>query len=527
MKIKRFVARDMRQAMREVREEQGPDAVILSTRRFADGIEIIAAIDYDEALVREAARHGAPLTVEPAGVTTPESVPVAIKPMAIKPAETPPPARSEPGGMMSALRSLITPSAFRASENAAAVRTAHVAPERYTAPEIAPVQKVERASVEPVAAPVARKLAPVIANTIPDGVEPSAVAAHLEAVRVARERARINEEAAVSSAKAEPPVAEVPQLRTMVEQTALDTARMRTELGSLRELLESQLSSLAWNDMERRHPLRGRVLRDMTRLGIEPDVARRLADGLPEQLSADQARYLPLGVLSRSLSISAHDAAFGGVTALVGPTGVGKTTTIAKLAARAVLRHGAGQVALVSTDNYRIGAAAQLEHYGRLLGVRVFPAHDADSLREVLQVLRGRRTVLVDSAGASGNDARLQQQMALLREAGELRTCLVLAANAQAMSLDEAVRAYRPLEPQACIVTKLDEAPSLGGVLSVLIRHGLSLDYTTDGQRVPEDIAAADARTLVCRAAQVLKTVSGEPDNDMMAERFGLARAMA
>jgi flagellar biosynthesis protein FlhF len=275
------------------------------------------------------------------------------------------------------------------------------------------------------------------------------------------------------------------------------------------------------------------VLRELTRLGIEPDVARLLADELPEQLSAEQARYLPLGMLSRSVAVSGHGRSDqGGVTALVGPTGVGKTTTIAKLAAKAVLRHGAAQVALVSTDHYRIGAAAQLEHYGRLLGVRVYPAYDAHSLRQVLELLRGSHTVLVDTAGVAGNDPRLAEQLETLKdfsgtEGGNLRACLVLAANAQAQSLEEAVRAYLPLQPHACILTKLDEAPSLGGALSVVIRHKLALDYTTDGQRVPEDIAAADARVLVCRAANVLKEHAPAVDDALLAERFGFAVAGA
>lgn len=438
MKIKRFVAPDMRQAMGKVREDQGEDAVILSTRRIEEGIEVIAAIDYDEALVREAARHGAPLPVESARGEAP------AKPFVPRPPAAPPPAR----------------------ETRAALRP------------------------QPFAVPAPR--APAHAGP------------------------------AAAPAK---PAAEPAALHPVIEQAAQDTAHLRTELGSLRELLESQLSSLAWNDMERRHPLRARVLRDMTRLGIEPDVARDLAGDLPDRLSPDQARYLPLGVLSRRLAITGRDVADAGTTVLIGPTGVGKTTTVAKLAARAVLRHGAGQVALVSTDDYRIGAAAQLEHYARLLGVRVFPAYDAASLREVLQVLRGRHTVLIDTAGVAGHDARLQQQIALLRDAGDLRTCLVLAANAQALALDEAVRAYRPLQPQSCILTKLDEAPSLGGALSMLIRHRLPLDYVADGQRVPEDIAAADARALVCRAAQVMKRPSPGVDNDMLAERFGMALA--
>ena len=425
MKIKRFVAPDMRQAMREVREEQGPEAVILSTRRLDEGIELIAAIDYDEALVREAARHGASHDAP------------APMPAAAEPAVAPP-----------------VPPELRAAQRDLATRLSR---------------------------------APAVAA----------------------------------------PASEVPAIRPLMERAAQDTTQMRAELGSLREMLEMQLSSLAWNDMERRQPLRARVLREMTRLGIEPDVARALVAGLPDQINAEQARYLPLGMLSRSVVVSGRGLPSDepGVTALVGPTGVGKTTTIAKLAARAVMRHGADQVALVNTDHYRIGAAAQLEHYGRLLGVRVYPAYDADSLRKVLEMLHGRHTVLIDTAGVAASDPRLAQQMAILADASALRACLVLAANAQAQALDAAVSAYLPLKPRACILTKLDEAPNLGGALSAVIRHRLPLDYTTDGQRVPEDIATADARVLVCRAAQSLK---GQlPDDSLMAERFGLAAACA
>jgi len=446
MKIKRFVAADMRQAMREVREEQGPEAVILSTRRLDEGIEVIAAIDYDESLVREAARHGAPLAAA-------TGEPVAAMATAAAPTDVPPLPRA--------------PAATAISKVATTKTTSRRPPARAPMPA-------------PDAAP-----------------SPSA-----------------------------PVPAEPVAMHPMMERAVQDTARMRVELGSLREMLEVQLSSLAWNDMERRQPLRARVLREMTRLGIEPDVANQLVAALPAQINAEQARYLPLGMLSRSLTVSGRNLSDDqGVTALVGPTGVGKTTTIAKLAARAVLHRGVEQVALVSTDHYRIGAAAQLEHYGRLLGIRVYPAYDAQSLRKVIELLRDRHTVLIDTAGVAGSDPRLAQQLELFADSGDVRACLVLAANTQSRSLDEAVRAYLPLKPTACILTKLDEAPSLGGALSVLIRHRLPLDFTTDGQRVPEDIATADARVLVCRAAQSQK--SQLPDDGQMAERFGLAVASA
>ncbi|HEY8585918.1 MAG TPA: flagellar biosynthesis protein FlhF [Rhodanobacter sp.] len=431
MKIKRFVAPDMRQAMREVREEQGPEAVILSTRRLDDGIEVVAAIDYDESLVREATRHAAPAPVRPSSESRDDNVDARVD-------DAPPP---------------------------------RVAATRST-----------RSLSRPPAAVVAPPASP--AN-------------------------------------------DLPAMRPLVEQAVHETAHMRSELGSLREMLEMQLSSLAWNDMERRQPLRARVLREMTRLGIEPDVARTLVAELPDQINVEQARYLPLGILSRNLTVTGRELSGEEpcVTALVGPTGVGKTTTIAKLAARAAMRHGAGQVALVSTDHYRIGAAAQLEHYGRLLGVRVYPAYDALSLRKVLDMLEGCHTVLIDTAGIAGNDPRLAQQLEIFAGAPGLRTCLVLAANAQSQSLEDSVRAYQPLQPHACILTKLDEAPVLGGALSVLLRHRMPLDFVTDGQRVPEDIAAADARVLVCRAAQTLH--NPVPDDGVMAERFGFAVASA
>ncbi|GFZ86143.1 flagellar biosynthesis protein FlhF [Dyella caseinilytica] len=434
MKIKRFLAADMRQAMRDVRAEQGADAVILSTRRLEEGIEIIAAVDYDETLMREAVRHNTPST-EAARAPVKEAVKEPSKERAKVVAKEPPKE---------------------------------------------PVKEVRAATPPPPPPPA-----------------PSEMAA----------------------------------LQPIVEQSALETARIRSELGGLRQLLEQQLSSLAWNDMERRSPMRARVLRDMSRLGVETDVARQLIDELPEELNADQARYLPLGLLSRSLKISGRRLSDNhGVTALVGPTGVGKTTTIAKLAACAVMNHGPSKVALVSTDHYRIGAAAQLEHYGRLLGVRVYPAYDAAGLTQTLHLLRDHHTVLVDTAGVSGTDPRLQQQMEVLRDAGvqggaKMRACLVLAANAQASALEESVRAYLPLQLSACIATKLDEAPSLGGLLSVLIRHRLPLDCTTDGQRVPEDISAADARVLVCRAAQTQKRLGPSVEDMDMAERFGMAVA--
>lgn len=424
MKIKRFVAQGMRQAMQQVRDDQGPDAVILSTRRLEEGIEIIAAIDYDEALVREAAVHALP-PVAPATPAQPASAEATVQ--AAMPS-TPEPAHAEP-----------VPRSAR-----------HATP-----------------SMQDILAQLAR------------------------------------------------PTEHVSESSPVIRD-------MRQELGNLREMLETQLASLAWNDLDRRHPMQTGVLRQLTRMDIDADIAQTVAGDLPPNLSTDQARYLPLGLLSQRMASGNRQLSkLEGVLAMVGPTGVGKTTTVAKLAAHAVVHHGSDQVALISTDHYRIGAGAQLGHYARLLGVPVYEVQEPDELRALVTRLRDRRVVLVDSAGMGAHDPRLAGQLDILRAAQpRMHAILVLAANAQAQALDDAARAFLPLQPGGCILTKLDEAPRLGGALSVLIRHGLKLDFTTDGQRVPEDIATADVRKLVCRAAQVNPAV--QAGNDIaMAERFG------
>lgn len=452
MKIKRFVAPGMRQAMKLVRDEQGPDAVILSTRRLPEGIEIIAALDYDEALVREAMSRAAPRVI-------------AAKP-------TPAAAKTE------AIASTSAPEAA------------------------APTPPAPASEADPDTCTSARSSTP--RTPTPDRNPSDASSADGTGLQeLLAQLARPKETASAPT-------------------PAIDD--MRQELGSLREMLETQLASLAWNDMNRRRPIHTSVLRRLTLMDIDADVARSIADALPADMSVEQARYLPLGQISQRLISGGRQlATLQGVLALVGPTGVGKTTTVAKLAAHAVLHHGAEQVALVSTDHYRIGAGAQLGQYARLLGVPVFEVHQADELRTLLAQLRGRRLVLIDSAGMGAHDPQLAAQMDILRAApSQVSATLVLAANAHAQAMDEAVRAYLPLQPQGCILTKLDEAPRLGSALSVLIRHRLPLDFTTDGQRVPEDIAVADVRQMVCRAARG-HADERAGDELALAERFARA----
>jgi flagellar biosynthesis protein FlhF len=402
MKIKTYSARDMRTALRLVREEQGPDAVILSTRNGPQGVEVEVAIDVAEA--------------------------------------------AAPGFADLLVREAITP-----------------ATKVVTAAANAPV----------AAAPVA----------------------------------------------------------TMVETPRVD-AEINAELRSMRHLLETQLGRLAWNDLSRRSPAQAELLKQLTEIGLAEDLASQLVQELPANLAFDEAQRRTLAQLSRRVAVTGDDLLDnGGRVAFIGPTGVGKTTVIAKLAARWIMRHGPRDIALVSTDSQRFGAQEQLRVLGRLLGVEAFCVEDVAQLPDLLARLSARRFVLIDTAGQSPRDAELAARAAVFAKiaaGGDINVCLTLSCGAQAGLIADAVARFGAYGPSMCVLTKLDEASSLGGTLSALVKHQLPVSYISDGQRIPEDLNPARAHQLVSRAVQLTRIAGATAGEDLLTRRFGgLAHGIA
>ncbi len=374
----------MRQAIRKVERELGPDAVILSNKKVMGGVEIVAALDIDQNAVSKELTQQAP----------------AVKPVS---------------------------------------------------PSLAEALYVNSSPSEaPVAAPVARK---------DDNFWT--------------------------------------QEPTMIQ--------IRKELNELRGLLERQLGGLAWGDEARRHPVRAQIVRDLFQVGLASDHARAIAEKIPDDFGPQRGWVRALELLAADVPVLDGDLTErGGIVALVGPTGVGKTTTIAKLAARYVLRNGKKRLAMVTVDNFRIGAHEQLRTYGRILDVPVYTVKDANELRATLEDLVDRELVLVDTAGMSQRDPRLNEQISLLASAQPgIRMHLVLSATTHPAGLREIVQVFKSHVLHGCIVTKIDEAAQMGGVLSVAAQHRLPIAYVSDGQRVPEDIHVARASSLVQRAAAI------------------------
>ena len=383
MKIVRHTAPDMRQALRAIREQLGEDAVILSSRRGTNGVEVTAAVDFDAARLDSAA----------------------------KPTEL------------------------------------RVAPEPAFAPALPPAAAAADASAE----------------------------------------------------------------------------AMGIELKTLRRMLETQLAQLAWNERSRRHPVHVELLRELSEIGVAQDLADHLVGQLPPGVDLAQGRRFTVAGLSQYLQVTGDrwlDS--GGCVAFIGATGVGKTTMLAKLAVRWILRHGPKDLALVASDTVRIGAQDQMHALGQLLGVPVHVPERFEALPQLLAGLNRQRLVLIDTPGASVRDAQFDARLAVLGAcAPRLEPALVLAASTQAGALEETIARCAVVKPASCLLTKMDEAASLGGALSALIHARLPVSYVSDGQRVPEDLRPARALELVTQAVRLAKTSGAAADEDLLRRRFG------
>lgn len=428
MKIKRLCAANIREAMRKIREELGPEAVILSNQRTAAGFEIVAAIDYDEQTLQSMRQA----TAETAGRTLSQDT--------------------------------------------------DVRPD----PEPKPDEPDERSAVSSAET-----------ITLPFTDQPTSPSDRATPIKPGKSRV----------IWAQDPL--------LVE--------MRKEIQVMHNLLEHQLASLAWGELARCQPHRADLLSQLLDFGFSPDLCLRLAEAATGESNPERAWRLALETLGRNLSVTEDDIlTHGGVVALIGPTGVGKTTTIAKLAARYNLRHGPRQVALITTDSYRIGAFEQLSTFGVIMDAPVRLVRTAQELRDAITGFSDKSLILIDTAGMSQRDLRLSQQFALLKDAPHIRNYLVLAANALHSVLRETATAFGRVPLSGVVITKIDETTRLGAALSAIHATGLPIAYISNGQRVPEDLQAARIDALI-RLGEEFAGLYGELDEprDALALTFG------
>lgn len=523
MQVKRFVAADMRRALELVRQELGPDAIILSSNRIAEGVELLTTMGSDYELKQLQNRPFAESTFalsEPLlsdGDISPRALAKA-QPRHTAPVLSPAPdARSaaHPNAGKSGAqladdieKAHLRMIAARKAEDSAkefligknTVVNAGI-PRNTPAPAPKPLVGMSAAEkyplVDPV--PVAAPVAPPVSAPVAQPVAHSASTLSKEAISFREtllKEGRLQESFRADNSASEG-----------VDQSSQLTD-LQAEIADMRFLLEQQLDRLTGQaSTPISSPVLASVARRLERLNLPKDVISSVIAACTKTKTLSDAWPDALANLAHQLPINGRDIIEqGGVFAFVGPTGVGKTTTIGKLAARYVLQHGADKVALITTDTYRIAAHDQLRSLARILRVPVRVVDEANPLDSVLRSLRHCSLVLIDTAGFRHGDPHLKAQLKALADQQLVKTYLVMSCNSQVQMLKASVHAYGAARLQGCILTKLDETASIGEALGVAIQNRLSIAYTTDGQDIPKNLDVARAHQLVSKAVALLKS---------------------
>ena len=458
MTVKRFFGENARDALRKVKAALGAEAIVISNKAVPGGVEIMAmSADSLDALSRQDAHAAAAVAPQAAGATAQP----APQRSAVPPAPT-------------------AGAAGRPAEDDYSVSLSSKA--RAPAP-FQPWQPWQQAGAG---------LQTAASATVPDErVKPRPLPPKAAPAPLAGQPAPFQQA-----------VAEL-GLGEMGGDSGPQVQQLMDEMKTIKSLLERQLAGFAWSDMTRHAPAKAQLLGEMLEAGFSGVLSRRLVEEMPDALEMQDGRKWLAGAVNRRLRTLTSENDLierGGVFALVGPTGVGKTTTTAKLAARCVVRYGADKLALLTTDGYRIGAHEQLRIYGRILGVPVHVVRDSEDLRRTLAELRGKHMVLIDTVGMSQRDRMVAEQAAMLMRAGEVKRLLLLNATSRGDTLDDVIRSYAGEDLAGCILTKVDETASIAPAIDAVVRHGLLLAYVANGQRVPEDMHLPNRNYLLHRA---------------------------
>jgi len=444
MKIRRFFGKDMREALSQVKAELGSDAVIMSNRKVADGIELVAAYDKEPEAKLSIKKPSNTAAQGQAGV----------------------PSLSEIIGDdgQDSLKALLEKQHGGSPQTQSAVQTAD--------------------------------------TTSSNAQHANNIASHLDF-----------SEAFIGDVEASQRPTEFPHHQASgIEEAPVpqsdELTQIKEELASLRNVLQYQVADLMEAKQRRQQPVHHYLIQRLTDMGLSQSLAAQLISYTPSHFNERDAWVYLLNLLANRINVTGNDILTQkGAVALVGPTGTGKTTTVAKLAARYAQKYGADSVAMITIDTYRIAAFEQLATYGKIIGCTVRKAQSSEQLADLLFQLRHKRLVLIDTAGFSQRDSRLIKQIKQF-DNGQMQPVkkyLVAQANTQYPALQRIIDAYEGVELSGCIFTKLDECYSLGEVLSAAVEYQLPVSYVTDGQKVPEDIKIAEAKSLVSAAAKLYK----------------------
>jgi flagellar biosynthesis protein FlhF len=475
MKIRRFFGKDMREALKQVKDELGGDAVIMSNKKVADGVELVAAVDKETEMTQPPPTislgrktKNTPTLSEIIGDDGPDSLKALLE-------------KQQAGKLV--------------DESSDGFKSA--------------AQAQQRSAESTYSSQTMNRNQPRVSQAYADSQQAEK---RLREAELTNQYARTpvtkaGENFAINDDFTDSQASDLFSHGTSAASNE-DLESIKSELASIRNVLQYQVNGLSDEQSKRKNPTHYFLGNKLLGMGISEKLVAQLVSFLPPQANETEGWDYLLNLISNRLHIGGNDILQqSGIVALVGATGTGKTTTVAKLAAKYAQKYGANEVAMITVDTYRIAAFEQLATYGKIIGCTVKKAQTSEELAHILYQLRHKKLVLIDTAGFSQRDARLVTQLNDYEKetTANIKKYLVLPAGAQYQVLHQTIQAYKNISLTGCIFSKLDECYSLGEALSVVIENDLRLSYVTDGQRVPEDIKLADAKNLIMVASKLYK----------------------
>ncbi len=447
MKIRRFYSHNMRTALRQVNEEFGEDASILSSQKTASGVEIIAALEYDEELLPQSEERIETSALSEREFETDFGVDVYAN------------------------------QKTRVNSRSSITQTYRQSPVRDVTKENYDESMLTRFNQDQDRERLAKKANDRKITRVEWATDPGLIA-------------------------------------------------MKEELGLMRTMMSEQLKGIGWERFSEKEPIKAMLTRRLAGMGIDTRVTERLLPRVTPHQDVECSWQNLLALLAKSIKINSHNIlSEGGIYAFMGPTGSGKSTAIAKIAARFVIRHGVDSVVLISTDNYRLSAQQPLSGFAKILGVAVANVSKSRPITELLEHFKSKRLILIDTAGFSKNDQVLSKQLDSLKENQSIKRFLMMPATNQAAVLRHTVEMFKRFSPYGVIISKIDEATSLGEVLSVVLDNDLPVAFTTNGQRVPEDIKLAKNHQLVSKAVWLTNKYGNDPIDWQLAQELPTVNA--
>ena len=526
MNVKRFAARTSREALALVRQAFGVDAVVLSTKPCAEGIEVLAMAPDSVAGLERVAAEPEAAAPRRGAAQSPRPAPASAQHAALAGAQRElanrmgvPQNEVEADADQLAMSTLSFQDYVRDRMLKRRHAELHNQPVD-SAPAVAP-ETTRNALAQTGAARTAmsraaerqQQMQAIDANDDyfdAPAPAPQRRAAPQQRVEPTLAPQRMERPAPMSFANAptlhddyvqEPPAPQAASVTHLADVVSRNNHMdMVNELRSMKGLIEERFGALAFMEKLQRQPRQAMLAQKLLDVGFSPALIRKMVDALPANVTDENA--WAAGVLERNLFTSESEMAMedqGGVFALIGSTGVGKTTTTAKIAAGFAARHGAANLGLITLDAYRVGAHEQLRAYGRILGVPVHTAHDRASLEDLLELLAGKKMVLIDTAGMAQRDGRTRELLEMLAHRS-IKKVLVVDASSQGETIDDVIINWKASACAGVILSKIDEAVKLAPALDALIRHKLKNIGVANGQRVPEDWHHLSSNALVHRA---------------------------